>query len=349
MMLDEVFILLLGLAMACTFRWAFRTLPQEQWQMIGSIPVRRLPDGAWLGWNLTWYGFFNAASVLLATSLFLILMGSLSVPTGISLFLLFILLAACLPAARLMAYLVERKRNTFTVGGAFFVGVLLAPWIVWSASEITASLFGFGLSVMQTLAALAIAYALGEGVGRLACISFGCCYGKPLVDCSPWIQRLFSKNYFIFAGKTKKIAYAHQLDGVKVIPIQAVTAVIFGLTGLAGCYLFLKGFSFLAFTGTLLGTQVWRILSETLRADYRGNGRISAYQLMAAAAILYAAGIGYAFHASASNPPVLISGLKSLWDPALILFVLAVWFAILIYLGKSKMTAAIIHFRTDGE
>jgi hypothetical protein len=28
-------------------------------------------------------------------------------------------------------------------------------------------------------------------------------------------------------------------------------------------------------------TQVWRFLSEFLRADYRGSGRISAYQVMA--------------------------------------------------------------------
>jgi len=343
-MLDELFILLFGVAITVTFCWAFRTLQKEHWQMICSIPTRQLPNGTWQGWNLTWYGFFNATSVILATSLFIILMGSVAVPSGISLCILLILLGACLPAARIMAWLVEKKRSTFTIGGSFFIGMLLAPWIMWLANIFSTSLFGVTLPVMQALAAMSIAHALGEGTGRLACISFGCCYGKPLSSCSPRMQRLFSRHYFIFAGKTKKIAYAHHLDGIKVIPIQAVTAILYSATGLAGCYLFIKGFSFSVFIATLLVTQAWRILSETLRADYRGNGRISAYQLMAGAAILYAAGIGYVFHATNSKSPALISGLKSLWNPALIIFLLTIWVTTLIYMGKSKMTGVLIHF-----
>ena len=41
------------------------------------------------------------------------------------------------------------------------------------------------------LAALAIGYILGEGLGRLACLSFGCCYGKPLDQCGKVVSILF--------------------------------------------------------------------------------------------------------------------------------------------------------------
>ncbi len=342
-MLDEIFILILYLTIACVFRWAFQALPDEQWQVIGSVPLRKQPDGFWQGWNLTWYGFFNATSVVLAAALFLILTGSMSVPSGISLSILLVILAVCMPAARLIAYLVEKRHGTFTIGGAFFTGILLAPWIIWVSHIITFLLFQVALPVVQILTAMSIAYALGEGTGRLACISFGCCYGKPLADCPIFLQRLFSKSSFTFTGKTKKIAFEHHLDGVKVLPIQAITAVVYSLTGILGCYLFLKGFTFSVFFMILLVTQIWRILSETLRADYRGNGRISAYQIMAGAAIFYAIPVCYFLNDSGiKKTPALASGLSSLWNPALILLLPAVWLITLIYMGKSKVTSSVI-------
>jgi len=343
-MLDEIFILVLCLTIAFTFYWAFRTLPGESWQIIGCVPSRHLPDDRWQGWNLTWYGFFNATALVLATAMFLILMGSLSAPLLVNLLVLILILAACLPAARILAFLIEKKSATFTVGGASFVGILIAPWLIWLINKAGSHWFGFNLPVGQTLAASSIAYALGEGIGRLACISFGCCYGRPLADCSPGIQRLFSHHYFIFTGKTKKIAYAHELDGQKVIPIQAVTAVICSLAGLAGCYLFLKGFAFFAFALTLTITQAWRILSEFWRADYRGNGKVSAYQILSAIAIIYALPIGFWFRLPDENIPVLASGLMIFGNPALLFFFLVVWTIALIYMGKSKVTTAVISF-----
>ena len=60
--------------------------------------------------------------------------------------------------------------NTFTVGGASFVGIILAPLIVWMFNVTLDK----SIPIVPFLAAVSIAYALGEGVGRLACISFGC-------------------------------------------------------------------------------------------------------------------------------------------------------------------------------
>ncbi len=341
-MLDEIFIAILFLALMLIFRWAFQTLSDERWQIIGCLPYLKLKDGSWQGWNLTWYGFFNAAAIVFAVCMFLILIGSLSTPLIAGLSLLTLLLAICLPAAKMMAFLIEKKQNTFTVGGASFIGIVAAPWII-SLTNITAGkLLGFNISPINTLAAMSIAYTLGEGIGRLACISFGCCYGKPLAKCSPLIKKIFQKHNFIFSGKTKKIAYAHELDGQRVIPVQALTAVIYSLAGLIGCYFFLKGFTTAAFVLTLIVTQLWRALSEFMRSDYRGEGKISIYQIMASIACLYGLFIAYIFNKTLAGMPDLALGLATIWNPAVLIFLMALWMASFFYAGKSRVTTSLI-------
>jgi hypothetical protein len=341
-MLDEIFIIILFLALVFIFRWAFQTLPDERWQIIGCIPYGRLSDYRWQGWNLTWYGFFNAVAIIFAVCIFLILAGSLSTPLVASLSLFILLFAICLPAAKMIAILIEKKQNTFTVGGASFIGILAAPWIIALTNVTAGKWLGFNITPINVLAAMSIAYTLGEGIGRLACISFGCCYGKPLADCSPLINKIFQRHNFIFTGKTKKIAYAHELNGQQVIPIQALTAVIYSLTGLVGCYLFLKCFTTTAFVLTLTVTQGWRALSEFLRADYRGEGKISGYQIMATIACLYGLLIAYIFNETIINTPDLAMGLMAIWNPVVLIFLLALWIATFFYLGKSRVTASLI-------
>lgn len=58
------------------------------------------------------------------------------------------------------------------------------------------------LTMIPIMAAMAVAYTLGEGLGRLGCISFGCCYGKAIDTCHPLVRRIFSKTPFIFKGAT---------------------------------------------------------------------------------------------------------------------------------------------------
>jgi prolipoprotein diacylglyceryltransferase len=339
-MLSEIFIIGLSVVLASLLLWGFKVLPKERWQVIGCLLSEKDPDGAWKGLNLTYYGFFNATAYLLAAVLFFILMGSLSVPVFGALAMLTAVLAICMPASKLIAFWVEGKANTFTVGGASFVGLITAPWIIQFINEEMGVRMDFNVPVLSVLAAIAIAYAVGEGIGRLACISFGCCYGKPLSACHPLLQRIFQGRAFIFSGQTKKIAYAHHLDGQEVIPIQAVTALLLTGAGILGCYGFLKGFHFTTFAGLLVLTQAWRALSEFLRADYRGTGRITAYQVMALLSILYAFLLLAFFPEEGGEIPDLMSGLLALGDPGVILFFELLWIAAFIHTGRSRVTGA---------
>src|SRR4029077_12246392 len=137
-----------------------------------------------------------------------------------------------LSSAKLVARIVEKKNCTFTIAGAFFVGFVTTPWAITLVNWISGSHAGFPIPVIATMAAITVAYAFGEGLGRLACISFGCCYGKPLAASSDLIRRVFAGSGFILFGSTKKIAYAGGLEATEVIPIQAVTAVFYSVCGL---------------------------------------------------------------------------------------------------------------------
>lgn len=346
---DEIFTAVLFLFLALTFRWAFRALPDEKWQIIGCFPHRRLPDGAWQGWNLTWYGFFNAAAIIFSVCVLIILLGALSMQLLPVALILILTLLICLPASRITAFLIEKKQNTYSVGGASFIGIIIAPWLILLVRLAGNKWFDLNISTINILSAMSVAYTFGEGIGRLACISFGCCYGKPLKESSPLIQKIFRRHNFIFTGKTKKIAYAHALDGQAVIPVQAMTCVIYSIAGLAGFYLFLKGFTATAFLLTLTVTQIWRFLSEFLRADYRGTGKISIYQKMSLMACLYGFLTAYIFYEPMADKPVLLTGLMTLLSPGLLLFLAALWIITFIRSGKSKVTDALINIQVNKE
>ncbi|MCL5808837.1 MAG: prolipoprotein diacylglyceryl transferase [Deltaproteobacteria bacterium] len=339
-MLTELFLLTLTISLIVLFRWGFRTLPGERWQIIGCLLGNKQKDGAWKGLNLTYYGFFNATAYLFAAVLFFILMGSLSVPVSGTLAILTVILTVCMPASKLIASWVEGKTNTFTVGGASFAGLIAAPWIIQFINGTLGVRMGFQAPVMSVLAAITVAYAVGEGIGRLACISFGCCYGKPLSACHPVLRRIFLGRAFVFAGETKKIAYAHHLDGQEVIPIQAVTALLLTGTGLLGCYGFLKGLPFTTFAGLIAVTQAWRALSEFFRADYRGTEKITTYQVMALLSIVYAFLLLAFFPAAGGKIPDLKAGLITLWNPGVILFFEILWGAAFLHTGRSRVTGA---------
>lgn len=339
-MLNEIFTLILVTAIALLFTWAFRTLPKEDWQILACLPYRQEPDGNWLGKNLTYYGFFSAVAYVFAVIMFLIMMSSLSIPLTGTISVVVIILTVCILAARLIARLVEKKPHTFSVGAASFTGILIGPPAIWAVNASLGKWLGFSIPILNVMAAVFIAYAFGEGIGRLACISFGCCYGKPLADCHSLIKKIFRKHNFVFYGKTKKIAYAHQLDGQEVIPIQALTAVLYCGTGLLSFYLFLKGFSFSALIITLIVTQGWRFASEFLRADYRGNSRISAYQIMTLIAVGYTFIVAALIKQPASGLPDLLPGIQSLWNPGIIIFLAALWIFVFVFVGRSRVTGS---------
>jgi len=347
-MLDLAFVLTLGGIFSVLFIWAFRHLPGERWQFIAAVPLKKNGDGSWHGVNLTYYGFFNANAYLMAVLTLFVLLGAVGVPPSATLAFTFVLLAACMPASRLVARLVENKRFTFSIAGAAFIGLIISPWLAWLVDRMLGVPLGFHLPVTAAMAAVSVAYAIGEGLGRLACISFGCCYGKPLSALSPLIRRMLMGRAFTFQGKTKKIAYADRLEGEKVVPIQALTAVLYTGIGLLGVYCYLKGYFRSAFLIPLFITQGWRFLSEFLRADYRGGGGVTAYQKMCLAAMTYAGVVSAATGAltlTATGAPNLSAGIASLWHPALILFFQGLWVLSFLYTGKSQVTMAHLTFK----
>jgi hypothetical protein len=340
----EIFIISFGVLLAILFSWSFLTLTKERWQIIGAIPVKKNPLGDWTGINLTYYGFFNAWACLVAAAIFLLLLGAAYVPAKIAAIFFILLMTVCMPAARMIACLVEKKRYTFTIGGASFVGMIIAPWLVVCMTFLSDSWANSGIQVMTVLAALAIAYAFGEGIGRLACISFGCCYGKPLAAVHPLFQKIFKHFNFVFDGNTRKIAYADGFGGVQVIPVQALTAILYCSAGLISLYVYIKSHFAAAFIVSMLTTQIWRFVSEFLRADYRGASRISKYQLMAGVTVVYSVVVVLLFPPSTAIFPSITHGLKGLWQPSLILFLQFLWLVVFVYTGKSQVTGSQISF-----
>lgn len=341
---DYFLLLLTALTVAYLF-WGFRVLPRERWQILAAVPVRKEAAGSWAGVNLTWYGLLTANAYVAAVAVLFVLLGAIRVPLAATATAAAAMLLFCVPASSLVAKIVEKKAHTFTVGGAVFVGVLLAPWIVRFVNLTMGPALSFSLPATAALAAFSIAYAFGEGFGRLACISFGCCYGKPLAESPPWLRRIFGNLCFVFFGKTRKIAYAGGMEGEKVLPIQALTALIYVGAALCATALFFRTRYAAAYILSLAVTQGWRVLSEMLRADYRGAGNFSAYQAMGLISIVYGIFVILLFPAAGpASLPETASGLATIWQPASLLFLQLLWLAIFVHTGKSSVTGSTLSF-----
>jgi prolipoprotein diacylglyceryltransferase len=344
-MWNDLFVLGLAIFFAAILRWAFRTLPQEEWQIMAAVPCVKRDSETWAGANYTYYGLLVALSCTFSTGLALLLMGSAGIPGSVGLLVVAAVLCVCMPTARIMARIVEKRLHTLTIAGPTFVGVVAAPGIVWAADLALSSFTNTRIPMLPVLAAFSIAYAMGEGFGRLACISFGCCYGKPLAVCHPILQRGLHRYGFVFSGKTKKIAYESGLEGEPVIPIQAMTSTLFLAVAILGMLLYFRGWYAEALIVTISVTQAWRIVSETLRSDYRGGGSWSAYQFLAAVAIL-CCGIMYFLLPTSLNPPAdLIAGLGALWDPFVLLSLQTLFVVTFLWTGRSTVTASTMEFQ----
>ena len=307
-MAADLFLLVCALLFGLGFRQLFRHLPEERWQFVASLPLKKNGDGSWQGLNLTFYGLFTGLAGGFGVATFILLTAAVGVSLMTTVLLTLGVLAICLPAAKIIATVVEKNRHGFTVGGASFVGIIIAPIFLWLADKASQHWWDTPLPTLPMLAAMSIAYVMGEGIGRLACISFGCCYGKALKDAPTWARRMFATLNHVFIGKTKKIAFAGEMEAVKVIPIQAVTCVLYTALALLCSALFFHQLFALAFALSLVGSQLWRVYSETLRADYRGGSKLfSVYQLMALLAALYGVAISIALPAHSDLQPLLLS------------------------------------------
>ena len=343
-MANELFVMSLAVLSSLLFAWGFRALPQERWQIMASIPLSKEDPDRWRGVNLTYYGLFIANAGAMAVSIFFILLGAIGTPPQGALAFVAVTLALAVLGSKAVARAVEKKVHTSTMAGASFVAFLMAPWLMWLANTTLGGRWGLRIPILPSLAAAAIAYAWGEGMGRLACISFGCCYGKSLAHLHPVLRTLFSKCSFTFFGRTKKIAYQGGMEQEKVVPIQAITSIVLILTALIGILLFLKSRYSIALALSIGLSQGWRVLSETLRADYRGPGKVSAYQEMALFMILYALGIAALLPAPPIPLPDIVAGIDVLWNPSMILFLETLWLALFLYYGRSTVTASSISF-----
>jgi hypothetical protein len=196
---------------------------------------------------------------------------------------------------------------------------------------------------MPMLAAAAIVYALSEAIGRLACISFGCCYGKPLRELSPRLARVFRHFALVFHGSTKKVAYASGLAEEPLIPVQTITSAVFTTAGLVGLGFFFAGHWRLAGLVPALATWGWRALSEYLRADHRGDSRISVYQVMAFLAMGYLT-MMLAVQPSDGPTPNLAAGLATVASPGAIVSLQVLWVLLFLYYGRSRVTSSVVSF-----
>ena len=350
-MSNGIFTLILGLALLPMLLWAYTVLPRERWQIIAAIPIRKAAamDGCWHGTNLTYYGALLASGTLFGAMAFFLLLATLGVPMWGIIGLVLGVMACSVAAAKLLAMAVEKKRNTFTVGGAAIIGLLSMPPAVAAYNGLAARLAAPQASLIPVMGALAVAYLLGEGIGRLACLSFGCCYGKPLSELGPKARRFFAPLAVTFHGSTKKIAYASGLAGVSVVPIQAITSLLSVTFGLAAMYLFLEGDFRAAFLLAALFALGWRIVSEYFRADYRGEGKFSAYQQMALLGMGYCTLLALYGGSDMGSRTDLGDGVASLWNPAPLLFFQALWILLFIYTGFSSVTGSVLSFHVRQE
>ena len=347
-MINFAFVAALAVGLLALLSWGVRTLPAERWQMLAAIPVEKARDGSWRGVNLTFYGFFSATGTVFGFAILLILLAAVGIAASVAILLAVLLLAVCVPASRLIAGLVEQKRNTFTIAGAAFVASLALPWLVLALQPLAARLLHHEIVELPILAAVAISYALGESIGRLACLSFGCCYGMPLRDARPAVARLFKRHNLVIHGATKKAAYASGLAGEPLIPVQAITSAVFAAAGVAGLALFLSGDFRLAALVPMIGTWGWRACSEWLRADYRGGSRISAYQIMAILSLLYLS-IFFALLRSSAVTPDLSAAFAQFSSAIIIVPLQLFWVALFLYYGRSRVTASTLSFHVVAE
>jgi prolipoprotein diacylglyceryltransferase len=310
----------------------WRYLPNERFQILASVPVARDHRGGWRGINFTWYGLLLATAAVIALSFVLLLCLTVGVALGPLLILLAAIVALCVPAARWIARLVENKQYTFTIGGAFFLGLVTAPFLILLVNGGCLLLGQPPLPMQVVLAALAIGYILGEGLGRLACLSFGCCYGKPLAQCGRLLSLLLGKIAVVFSGPTQKAVYEGGLAGVKLMPIQGITSLLYTATGLVGCSLFFQSNYRSAFVLCLLVSQIWRITSEFFRAD------------LGLAAVVY----GIVLCLLLPSPPPyqvdIARGLAQLFNPMLILLLKGLWCVLFLHFGRSMVTASTLVF-----
>ena len=77
-MLDIVFLSALSIVSLMFLLIGFTVLPKEKWQIIGTLPIRKVEGDIWKGVTLTYYGLFNAIACAFSVMLLFILLGAVN-------------------------------------------------------------------------------------------------------------------------------------------------------------------------------------------------------------------------------------------------------------------------------
>lgn len=345
-MTELYFVITLFLFVGILSYTGIRYFPLERFQVLLAIPHRRLSDGRWLSLNLTYYGLFNGIAYTLGALVTTMLLLSLGLSFVQILIVVGLTLLICIPSSKIVATLIEHTKTGFTVGGAVFVGIFTAPFAIYIALYLTDGENNIKNLIIPILSAISIGYTLGEGVGRIGCLSFGCCYGKEVDKISSaFLKKVFLRWNTVFTGRLKKASYASNLEGKKTVPVLSMGIIIYNATSIFGIVLFMYGSYVAALLFTFIISQAYRFVSEFLRADYRGAGKISNYQKMAIANIiltfLYVFLLNTKYYPSAH----IYNALVKIYDPAVIIMFGVLFIFTTLYTGLSKVTYSITNLR----
>ena len=83
---------------------------------------------------------------------------------------------------------------------------------------------------------------------------------------------------------------------------------------------------------------------RALRADFRGFGRVTAYQKMGMVSVAAMLLVTPFLPSSDYIDPEIAVGLAALWDPSLILAMQMLWLVFFLYFGRSTVTTATVTF-----
>ena len=336
------FLAAIGIFLALILTAGFTFLPGERFQFIASVPSGKRKKDYSSGKNLTWYGLITAFSVTASSALFCTLASSYGFALKTCLLFIGSILLIALPASKIIAFIVEKRKGTITVGGAAFAAIAVSPAAAYLALKLSAD--GNSESIMPLLAAIGCSYLIGEGIGRLSCLSFGCCYGKPLKKYNGFIRKILSPFAVRFYGKLKKASYESGYEAKKLFPIQNITAVIYSASAVFSAWLFFTGEFRISFLFSIITAFAWRIISEFFRADFRGTGKISAYQIMSFLSIAICIAAAYFLP---SPGIIFINAMDGLQIFSNVLFVIILQFlfvAVFLFTGISSVTASKIYF-----
>ncbi|TAG67352.1 MAG: hypothetical protein EAZ24_15595 [Burkholderiales bacterium] len=191
------------------------------------------------------------------------------------------------------------------------------------------------------IAAACIAYVLGEAIGRLACLSFGCCYGRPLSQCTSLQKALYSRFTDTYRGRFKKIAYASGLNDQPVIAVQSIACAVLFVLFLLALWMFWKGYIAASIVTALGGSQLWRVYSEQLRADFRGRDGFTHYQAMAIVGALLSTAFAWFYgQAAPSALASALAGWRAVTQSEVIVASQLLAVLIALFMGRSSVTSS---------